>query len=723
LHHALRTVDWGSQFQKSIQTIDKQITLVNDYRTKTLVPSIDKVYALRLKQLSLGKNENTIVLVNNIQNEIDALDNNADSKAEEVFQAINNIEKATSEISNVADNEQLSFSRSSKIQNFVMMAVGFALALAIALLLSNYLVKNVNSLKEMIESLRKGILPQKAEIKTTDEIAEITDSLNHLTEGLQSTSSFAQEIGKGNFELEFEPLSNEDVLGNSLINMRSNLIKVAEDEKKRNWATEGLAKFGDILRGNSQSLDELADDIISNLVRYLEGNQGGLFILNDANINDKYLELIACYAWNKKKFIHMRIEEGEGLVGQCWQENDTLYITDVPSDYVKITSGLGDANPSSFLIVPLTVNDQTFGVVEIASFHLFEKYQIEFVEKLAESIASTLSTAKTNERTKVLLEQSQQQTEEMRAQEEEMRQNMEEMQATQEEMERKEAEMSRMVEQMQQQEEEMRQNMEEMVATQEEMEKQNAIIAEAAANTKGILDGVNATMATIEFTPDGFVITANENFNTAMKTSLEEIQGKHHSGFVPIEIKDSSDYQTFWTDLSNGKEKKGVFKRKNANGEIVWLNAIYNPVKNANGEVIKVVKLATDITEQKELEAQSKAQTDIINDIAIVSKTDLQGNITYVNDEFLKWSKYSREEVMGKNHRILKSGDQDDQIFVDMWKTISSGKIFRGEIKNKAKDGSFYWVDAIVAPVLDDLGKPKEYIAQRFVINEQKAKE
>lgn len=117
------------------------------------------------------------------------------------------------------------------------------------------------------------------------------------------------------------------------------------------------------------------------------------------------------------------------------------------------------------------------------------------------------------------------------------------------------------------------------------------------------------------------------------------------------------------------------------------------------------------------------AQNNIINSIAIVSKTDLQGNITYVNEEFLKWAKYSREEVMGKNHRFLKSGHQDVKVFEEMWKTISSGKIFRGEIKNKAKDGTYYWVDAIIAPVLDENGKPKEYIVQRFVINDKKEKE
>ena len=139
-----------------------------------------------------------------------------------------------------------------------------------------------------------------------------------------------------------------------------------------------------------------------------------------------------------------------------------LLITDVPQNFVKITSGLGDANPNCFLIIPLSVNDETFGVIEMASFKVIEEHQIEFVKKLAESIASTLSTAKINERTKILLEQSQQQTEEMRAQEEEMRQNMEEMQATQEEMERKEGEVQRILQDARDKEAQLQNEIEEL---------------------------------------------------------------------------------------------------------------------------------------------------------------------------------------------------------------------------------------------------------------------
>jgi PAS domain S-box-containing protein len=746
---------WDDNYLSRVAKTKKLLSFVHDYRTSTLVPVLRNVHELRLKQLETARKggENAIVSISKIQQDIDKQDDNADSKAEEVFAQIDEIENLLQQLTQIATEEQAHVSNVADFKNYAIIGISLLFAILITSLLSKYIVNNINFVREKIEVLGKGILPEKLEVKSEDEVGQISGSINNLIQGLTDTSSFAGEIGKGEFETEFNPLSSDDVLGNSLLDMRTNLLKVAEDEKKRNWATEGLAKFGDILRANDQKLEDLADSIVSNLVRYLNANQGGLFIVNDHNPSDKYLELIACYAWNKKKYLHMRIEEGEGLVGQAWQENDTLYITDVPHDYVKITSGLGDANPKSFLIVPLTVNDETFGVIEIASFNMFEQHEIDFVNKLAESIASTLSTAKTNDRTRMLLEQSQQQAEEMRAQEEEMRQNMEEMAATQEEMERKELQMTEMIGKMREQEETMRQNMEEMEATQEQMEYQSKVMAEKNAESQGVLEGINATMATIEFTPDGHVKDANANFLKTMKTTLADIHGKHHSGFVPDEIKNTIEYKTFWSDLAAGHEKQGEFKRLNALGEVVWLNAIYNPIKDASGNVIKVVKFATDITEskakeqeviqmleearaqeeeirqnmeemqaiQEEMEKVSlemQAQTNIINSIAIVSKTDLQGNITYVNEEFLKWSKYTKEEVMGKNHRMLKSGDQDDQIFVDMWKTISAGKIFRGEIKNKAKDGSFYWVDAIIAPVLGEDGKPKEYLAQRFVINE-----
>jgi PAS domain S-box-containing protein len=130
--------------------------------------------------------------------------------------------------------------------------------------------------------------------------------------------------------------------------------------------------------------------------------------------------------------------------------------------------------------------------------------------------------------------------------------------------------------------------------------------------------------------------------------------------------------------------------------------------------------------QRKELEkllAENGAFMDIINQVAIVSKADLRGNITYVNDQFVEWSKYSKEELIGQNHRLLKSDEHNEHFFDNLWRTISTGNVFRGEIKNRAKDGTLYWVDTIIAPIFNSKKILKEYFAIRFVINDRKQSE
>ena len=146
---------------------------------------------------------------------------------------------------------------------------------------------------------------------------------------------------------------------------------------------------------------------------------------------------MSTYAYNRKKYRQGIIHKGEGLVGQCWVEGETIFMTKVPDNYIRIESGLGDALPTCVLLVPLKVDDKVMGVLELASFQVFAPHQIELVEKLAESIASTVSTVRVNQVTASLLEEQSELMQNLRAQEEELRQNQEELMTTQEEMTRR----------------------------------------------------------------------------------------------------------------------------------------------------------------------------------------------------------------------------------------------------------------------------------------------
>ena len=238
-------------------------------------------------------------------------------------------------------------------------------------------------------------------------------------------------------------------------------------EEEREWVSEGLTKFVDILRTSQSNLEELCDQIINNLVSYLGVTQGGLFIVDD-NIDDrKELMLISAYAYERKKYINRNVKPREGLVGQVFIEKRPMFLKEIPEQYVNISSGLGKARPTNLFIAPMLMNEEVYGVIELASLKEMPEFQREFVLKLGETIASTIAATRNSDRMKTLLEESQVQAEQMRAQEEEMRQNVEELQATQEEMHRKQKEMEAVNVKTKNNEEVLKKAFEKMSATEE----------------------------------------------------------------------------------------------------------------------------------------------------------------------------------------------------------------------------------------------------------------
>ncbi|MBX2963136.1 MAG: PAS domain-containing protein [Cyclobacteriaceae bacterium] len=488
---------------------------------------------------------------------------------------------------------------------------------------------------------------------------------------IKEAAEFINNIEKGNFNLDISERLMESELGNALASMKVHLLEIANEEQKRSWSNTGLAKFSDILRNKqSLTLENLADDILLNLVKYVGANQGALFILEGEGTEQEHLKMIACYAYNRKKFLQKEILPGEGLVGQCLLEKQFIFMKEIPANYVNITSGLGEATPRSVLISPLMINEKVFGIAELASLKEFQPHQIDFINKLAENIGATIKNVKESERTIALLNDSQQQAEELRTQEEEMRQHMEEMQATQEEMKRQSEDLNR-----------------------------------ATAEMKGILDGINATMATIEFMPDGTIVTANENFLKTMKCSPEQIRNNHHRMFVPDEVLQSDEYKTFWKRLAAGESITGTFKRKTLQGGTVWLNAIYNPIRNAYGKVEKVVKFATDITAEQERLAENRGILNGIDATMATIEFRPDGTIINANNNFLKTVEYSLADIRGKHHRMFVPQDiQETPDYKSFWLRLAAGESITGTFKRISSTGKTIWLNAIYNPILNANG-------------------
>ncbi len=320
---------------------------------------------------------------------------------------------------------------------------------------SKYIVNSINSLRQYINRLGKGELPGKIEVVNTDEISDMKRSINELTKNLKQTRDFVIEVGNGNFKEEINVFNGEGELGSNLILMRKKLLQVQSEREqqqieseRRIWNNEGIGLFADILRSNNNNIEDLSFEIIKNLVQYLNANQGGVFIRNKEDKSDVYFNLTAAYAYDRKKFLEKRVSLGEGMLGTCAIEAKTVYMTEIPNHYIEITSGLGGANPSSLLIVPLKREEEVLGMIEIASFNKLEKHEIEFVEKIAENVASQLYFVQMNIKTNNLLEETKSQAEEMLTQEEEMRQNMEELTVTQERLASREEELLREIEEL-----------------------------------------------------------------------------------------------------------------------------------------------------------------------------------------------------------------------------------------------------------------------------------
>lgn len=455
--------------------------------------------------------------------------------------------------------------------------IGLIIICIIIIIVAHNITKPITETTEALKYLAQGDTEniKTLNVRTNDELEEMSESLNMVVDGMRKSETFALNIGEGKFDSDFHTLSDKDRLGEALIKMRENLLENKkeetarkEEEELRNWATEGIAKFADILRKDQNNMKSLGFNIMSNLIDYLNVSQGALFVVNNDNEDDIFFSLITAIAYGRDKYVKKDIREGEGLIGRCIYERKTIYLTDVPDNYMRITSGLGTANPKCILIVPCTLNEEIFGIIEIASFTELKPYEIDFVEKLGESIASTVASVKVTEKTAKLLQASQEQSNELTSREEELRQNLEEMEATQEDLHRQ---------------------MEDNQRMKEELTKEKILM-------DSLMDNINDTIYFKDI-DSKFIKVSKSYLRIAEVESYDDVLGK--TDFDLCSNKEEA--QMFFDDeqriIKSRKPIINQVQEEHRNGTVIYTSTSKYPLNDEYGNVIGTFGITTDITE------------------------------------------------------------------------------------------------------------------------------
>ena len=502
----------------------------------------------------------------------------------------------------------------------------------------------------------------RASARVRKEAAELRQSMN---EHYAELNSFVSAIRSGK-ESDYKPEA-DDALGGALVSLRDDLARSRQEEvarqhedQVRRWMAEGLAQFGEILRSEMTKLEDLAYNIVSSLVKYIEANQCGYYMIEGED-EDRYFRLLACYAYDRRKFADQRIEWGDGLVGACALEGVTTHLDHVPNGYLKITSGLGQATPQNLMLVPVRHDTTVFGVIELASFKKFEPHVVEFVERVATTIASTLSSKRINIQTAQLLAESRQQAETLVAQEELMRQNMEELQATQEEA------------------------------------------ARQSETFVSFTNSVNETLIRAEYSIDGFLLYANAKFMQKLEyTNQEEVMDKHISFF--FNPKDREMVESLWEDIvRSGRPHEGDTKLYTRNGKDLWTIAAYTSVKDQQERVERILFLAIDTTRDKLQNLDWQGQMEALNRVSLKVELSPLGDVLAANDKFFEVLGYERDAVLRHPFtNVLAKNEQP--VFERTLEQVCRGEDFVGTLRTQTSDGQECWLRISLTTVLDMYG-------------------
>ncbi|OJJ22899.1 hypothetical protein BKI52_00680 [marine bacterium AO1-C] len=450
--------------------------------------------------------------------------------------------------------------------------------------------------------------------------------------------------------------------------------------KERLWVDSNLTKFDDVLRSNyDQSLSTFADAVIFHLAKLTQALRGTFFSLN-SELN--LVQAVAGYACTVETLPKSEFHIGEGLVGQAIKGKEIIVLDNIPQHNMVLEASMGQLSGNCVVVIPLMFNQESYGAVELLYLQNIEQKYLDLLERLSQNIASMLNSIQNNIKTRKLLEDSKELEKELRTQEEELRQNMEELHATQEKMHRKEKELS------------------------------------------SNINAINQTMGTVEFDLKGRIMHANPLFLELMDYQMDHLVGKHHRMFLEEENANSPEYQDFWKNLTLGSTQSGEYLRIGNGGKKIWLRASYTPVKGMDGTPFKIMMLAVDITQERELRQDLDNQMLAISKSNAVVEMDVHGIVQKANSLFLELTGYTTEEIKGKHHRqFVKPKYAESDEYKEFWEQLKQGKFIEGEFERVNKEGKRLWIKGSYNPIVDESGKVYKVMKYALDITSQKVLE
>jgi CheY-like chemotaxis protein/signal transduction histidine kinase/HAMP domain-containing protein len=319
-------------------------------------------------------------------------------------------------------------------------------------------VQSFEQMTTVCEAVAEGDLNSNARVRGENDV--LGKSINVMVSRLRGVVSQAKAIAEGDYSSEIKPRSEEDELGKALYRMTSSLREATEENKRQDWVKTGQTELNEKVRGELE-LDRLLDNVITYLSKYLNAQIGAIYLADD----DDNLQLIGTYAFKKRKTLSNEFKIGEGLVGQAALEKKSILLTNVPDDYVSVSSGLGELPPKNILVLPFVYAGRLMGVIEIGTLNEFSGLELEFLDQVAETVAIAVHSARSRAQLQRLFGETQAQSEELQAQQEELR-------STNEELEEKTKNLQDSQERLQKQQEELEQTNEELEERTQALEKQ-----------------------------------------------------------------------------------------------------------------------------------------------------------------------------------------------------------------------------------------------------------